>query len=34
VLHWLETNLDFALEENRVAAKEAAEKALPFYQSL
>lgn len=34
VLHWLDTNPDFALEEDRRAATEAAEQALQVYQGL
>jgi len=33
-LHWLDTNPNFALEEDRVAARQAAEQALKIYQGL
>lgn len=33
-LHWLDTNPNFALEEDRQAARQAAEQALQFYKDL
>ncbi|MBN1362698.1 MAG: CehA/McbA family metallohydrolase [Sedimentisphaerales bacterium] len=34
VLHWLDTNPDFALKEDRRDARQAAEEALEFYRNL